>query len=186
MAWLHLKELFQRLFRTSSTKSANSTLVKEVTPECPVSPNEPIARFVTREDRIHWAAIPPTIKEKQFEPDKKYNEVSCLRIEYLDEPATCALGTGEVCKKETDRILGWGRFTESLIKQPDPNLHLDPKPDPDFPTHARHVNLRGWPKQTEADWKARRNSIMQYLAEHVSLQLSQGGRETMARKQAAR
>jgi hypothetical protein len=150
-----------------------------------VAPEEPLVRYVTCEDRINWKQRPPIVKEQQFHPDKKRNEVSTFRVELLTHVEVAVLGNNEVVArlKQPVALLGWGCFNAGLVKQASNDLFIDTAEDPEDPMHPRHAAIRGWPDDDDASTrKARMKSIAQIFSEKARLALSEVGKEIAAKK----
>jgi hypothetical protein len=171
------------LFRNSERSAPN-----EILPTTPIAPDEPIARFVLKEDRIRWLSDSPIgrIREKQFEPDKR-NELSVFRVVNLEELSITDLGQKAVVSEKQPNLIGWGQFDASLVAQAFPGLHLDPTPDLDWPTHPRHANIKGWPNDADLDdRKSKQILIKQFFSEKAQLILTTHGKQIEAQKKLRR
>ena len=180
MVWPNLKACFRRLlsrFFQSSSKTAG-----EISPATPVSPKEPLVRYVTHEDRINWKH--GFVKERQFHPDKR-NELSTFRVRSLDNAEVTALGESEVARKRVPpaSLLGWARFCASLVGQAHSDLFIDLRDDPTDPMHPRHAAIKGWPADEDAAVRtARIKAIAMIFSNNAKLELSEVGRQIAARK----
>jgi hypothetical protein len=186
MAWPSLKAVFRKLFRTSS-HSSTSTEIDEIGPDTPISEAEPVVRFITSEDRVTWKWPDGYVKERQFHPDKRRNEVSSFRVLALPATGIQSLGEKEVVSnmKEPSSLIGWGTLQASVVKEADSNLFLDTSPDLIEPMHPRHAAIRGWPENWHTDNaldKARMKSIAQFLASKAALTLTDAGKQIAERK----
>jgi len=155
----------------------------EFSPATPLSPEEPLARYVMDARRIDWANR--LVKEQQFYPDKARNEVSTFRVQSMSRSEISALGVSEVASKREPplTLLGWGRFNVSIVKRASEALFIDTTDDPEDPMHPRHAAIRGWPDDDDPETrKGRMKLIAQFFSDNATLELTDEGDKIAARK----
>lgn len=106
-----------------------------------VAQAECIARFIL--DRKHYSSERCRVKYNAFIPPKDDPSVSCYRSCQLAVRELCEIGVELVARPRQKGLFGWSSLSAECFTEQGLAFEITEKP------HPRHVNVRGWPVDTE-------------------------------------